>query len=289
MNFSLNFRKDLLINTPDLPCCIESFLVAYSTGKPENPDIRIKKYFRAQFKKLVEKNPGKYAIKWKGCRAEIQNFDLLKAREKFVKRVNRLSAGSSSTHCLIAFMHGLIFGKSYFQNPEVGYHFEIRLKGKWKIAALKKVVRLLKLPFKFYQKKKVMVAYVKSRQKISSILGKLNCFDFSMEMLDIIATKKILGLVNRQVNFETANINRTISAAEQSIEECKQLLNYHDQEIWSDNLRFTAIERVKNPHDSLEKLGKRFNPPLSKSAINHRIRRIKALYRRLFIIKSNKK
>lgn len=156
------------------------------------------------------------------------------------------------------------------------------MRGRWLIAAFKKIVGNFKVKFGQYQNGKDTCFYLKSGRRITKLLNRLGLFERSLELSDLTATRSILSMVNRQVNFETANINRLIGAAEESIRQIRELLDYHDQEIWTENLRQLSMMRLKFPHDSLESLGKHFDPPLSKSAVNHRLRRIKTLYNRLF-------
>jgi DNA-binding protein WhiA len=246
--------------------------------------IRLSKRLGRSFKKFLKKSlPDTEKIEIAGCRfffPEIRPVDL---RRKFVARFQSLSrGGSSSKHCQISFMQGLFFAHGYVQNPGRGYHLEIRLRSRWLVAAFKKNARFLKMRFSYFQKGGYHIFYTKSSRQIIKFLNKLGLFEKALELSDFIATRSLLSMVNRQVNSETGNINRLVSAAEKTIAHIQQLFEYQDQDFWTDTLRETALIRLKFPHDSIEKLGARFQPPLTKSAVNHRLRRINAIYTRLF-------
>jgi DNA-binding protein WhiA len=222
-------------------------------------------------------------VRRKGCRLFIENTDAVELRRKYVERFSRIAPGAKNPkHCQTAFFQGLFLVYGYMQNPGRGYHFEIRLRNKWLIAALKKTARFLKIRLNSTTKTPYRIFYSKSSKRIVQILSRIGLFDRSLELSDFLATRKILSMVNRQVNSETANINRLIQAAEKKILCIEELFSFSEQEFWTESLRQMALARLKYPHDSIEKLGTRFSPPLSKSAVNHRLRRISALHKKLF-------
>lgn len=267
-----------------MQCCRQSFLAAILQGSKSRPFTRSRKGLLKSLRRLLRKSlPESQIVTISGCRVTFPGLQAHELRKKYVERFLRISAGDlSSKHCLISFLQGLFVAYGYVQNPNKGYHLEIRIKGRWLAAALKRTVRFLKLKFSTFKKDQYTVFYTKSSRKIIKFFNKLGVFDQSLELSDFIATRNILSMVNRQVNSETANINRLVTAAERSINHIKQLMECSDQELLTESLRYTAFMRLKFPHDSIEKLGERFDPPLTKSAVNHRLRRINAIYDKLF-------
>ncbi len=282
--YSRRLKKELLQNLVALPCCRESFLAAALSVKRSVCCIRTAPQLVKPLKKrLIQDFMLADSLIVKGCTIRCPELDVLYFRKKYVERFARLSLGSkSSRHCQISFLQGLFFSHGYMQNPAKGYHFELRLRGRWLIAAFIKTARILKIRLSKLQKATYTVFYCKSSKKITRLLATLGLFDKSLELSDFLATRSILSVVNRQVNSETANINRLISAAEKNIIRIQQLLELPQQEFWTHSLRIMALTRLKFPHDSIEKLGSRFEPPLSKSAVNHRLRRINAIYEKVF-------
>lgn len=289
-DYSLGIKREMLAAVSQLPCCRQSFLAGLLSGNNHKSFVRsrrglIKRLVRS-FKKMFGNDQ---RILITGTRLFLPDVSLLELRRKFVDRFNLVAdAETSSSHCQTAFMQGLFIAHGYIQNPGRGYHLEFRLKGRWLPAAFKKTARFLKTRFGSYTKDDYQVFYSKSSRRIIRFLHRLGVFNKALELSDFIATRKILSMVNRQVNSETANINRLVSAAEKSILNIQALIELPEQDFWTENLYETALMRLKYPHDSIEKLGARFTPPLTKSAVNHRLRRINAIHHKIFKIRETK-
>lgn len=284
-DYSLNLKLDImvLVEQHQLPCCRQSFLLGLCCGERLSPYVKARNSLKKPMLSYLQKITGRSgSVRWKNGQIDLKNTDQLVLRQKFVERMARASPTSSVKHCQVAFLQGLFISRGYIQNPSRGYHLEYRLRGRWLLAAFKKITACLKVKFAQYRNGRDVCFYVKSGRRIVRLLNKLGLFEKSLELSDLTATRSILSMVNRQVNFETANINRLIDAAEESIRQIHDLLDYHDQEIWAESLRQLSLMRLKFPHDSLENLGKRFDPPLSKSAVNHRLRRVKSMHARFF-------
>ncbi|PKL49592.1 MAG: DNA-binding protein WhiA [Candidatus Riflebacteria bacterium HGW-Riflebacteria-2] len=278
-------REIFSVARQQLPCCVQSFLAGLLRGSARQPQIKVRRALHRQLQTFLgQVLPPDAAIGSGGTEVMLDtNFDQLVLRQKLVERIKRTEDAVSGKHCQKAFLQGLFISRGYIQNPGQGYHLEFRLPGRWLPAAFKTVCRQLRTRFGEYKTDSgENCFYLKSIRRIIKFLNLLGLFEISLELSDLKATRGLLSMVNRQVNFETANINRLIGAAEESISQIEELLAYDDQEIWTESLRQLAMVRLKYPHDSLEALGQRFEPALSKSAVNHRLRRIKSLHIRLF-------
>ncbi len=95
-----------------------------------------------------------------------------------------------------------------------------------------------------------------------------------MEFEDIRIQKEMRGRVNRLVNCETANLNKTINASIEQIAAIKKLQETGKLQKLDDNLKEIAILRLENPDMSLLELGKKLNEPLGKSGVNYRLKKI---------------
>lgn len=278
-------RRELvgLIRSNRLFCCQQSFLVGLLQGSRLTPFVRARKNLRRRLANCLQALlPESQKVVCRGSKIWLPGLDQLFLREKFVDRMRIVSGASRVNHCHVAFLQGLFVAHGYIQSPNRGYHLEFRLHGSWLAAAFRKVAAGLRLKFCFYQHEQYKSFYLKSGRRIARLLNILGLFDRGLEFTDLLATRNLLSQVNRQVNSETANINRLINAAESSISHIRELLAWEDQEIWTESLHQMAQMRLKYPHDSIESLGKRFEPPLTKSAVNHRLRRIKALHAKVF-------
>ncbi|HNX74925.1 MAG TPA: DNA-binding protein WhiA [Candidatus Rifleibacterium sp.] len=287
VDYAIGIKKELLhaIATNEMQCCRQSFLAGILQGACQKPFVKARIRLRKSLLRcLPNMLPTGQSLEIDGSRILLPGLDQLVLRRKFVDRI-RITSNSesaSASHCLVAFIQAMFIAYGYIQNPDRGYHLEFRLRGKWLIAAFKKITARLRLRFCVYRHEQHQSFYMKSGRRITRLLNLLGLFDRGLEFADLRATRSLLSMVNRQVNSETANINRLIGAAESSINHISELLAHENQEIWTESLHRLAQMRLKFPHDSIEALGRRFEPPLSKSAVNHRLRRIKALHTKIF-------
>jgi len=284
-DYGVNLKREILsVAQLQLPCCLQSFFTGLLRGAAHQPQIKVRRFLHRPLQIFLRQVlPADMTIESGGTEILVErNLDQLLLRKKLVERIRRTGDDASGKHCQRAFLQGLFIARGYIQNPGRGYHLEFRLPGRWLPAVFKAVCRQVHIKFGSYQTDKGYCFYLKSSRRIIKFLNLLGLFEKSLELSDLKATRSLLSMVNRQVNFETANINRLIDAAEESITQIRQLLAFEDQEIWTESLRQLSMMRLKYPHDSLEALGLRFVPPLSKSAVNHRLRRIKSLHARIF-------
>jgi len=282
-DYSLRIKKEMLAAVSQLTCCHQSFLAGLLSGAPEKPFVRTRP---GLIKHLIKKFNFIFGESQKtvftGSTLIMPGLSLISLRQKYVARFKLLAEDSQgSNHCQNSFMQGLFIAHGYVQNPGRGYHLEFRIRGRWLKCAFKKTARFLKMRFSSFEKGRFSIFYCKNSRRIIKILNQLGVFEKALELSDFLATRKLLSMVNRQVNSETGNINRQISAAEKSILQIQQLIELPEQDFWTETLYQTAVIRLKFPHDSLEKLGERFGPPLTKSAVNHRLRRINALFAKI--------
>lgn len=281
--YHLALKRDLLAAPATLPCCCESFLAGITRRRGSSMTVRgprrLRRFLRNGIDAIIPPGVGMEKV---GRDLRIGGMDPTTLRRNTAERLKIQSAGQSGGHCPRAFLRGLFVRSGYMQDPEQGYHLEIVLPGKWAFRLLRFSAGSLRLRFRYCRRRGRIVAYLKSAAQLVRILKLFESFDRALRLEDLIATRQLLGTVNRQVNFETANINKQVAASERQCEQINRLLAHHDQEIWTDALRETALLRVRYPLDSIEVLGQRCTPPLSKSAVNHRLRRIVSLYREIF-------
>ena len=95
-----------------------------------------------------------------------------------------------------------------------------------------------------------------------------------MELENIRILKEMRGSVNRQVNCETANINKTVSAAVKQMEDIIYIRDKAGLDSLPDNLREIAELRLARPEATLKELSEALDPPVGKSGVNHRLRKL---------------
>lgn len=130
-------------------------------------------------------------------------------------------------------------------------------------------------------RKKYFVVYIKEGSQIVDILNVMEAPVALMELENIRILKEMRGSVNRQVNCETANINKTVSAAVKQMEDIIYIRDTAGFDSLPDNLREIAELRLARPEATLKELGEALDPPVGKSGVNHRLRKLGNMAERL--------
>jgi len=125
------------------------------------------------------------------------------------------------------------------------------------------------------------VVYLKGSEHVADLLTFLGAGHAAMELIQVRMLKEVRNNVNRKTNFETANIEKTASAAAGQLMALKKIFACGGVSILPEELRPLALLRYQNPDLSLRELGQSLDPPLSRSGVNHRLRRIVELADRL--------
>ena len=283
--YQARLKRELLEGKFSQSCCRNAFLLGLSVSRKSNACLGIPSSIREQTlldRMLGHSLPRNLRVEnWPGTPTFDLGFRKL-VWGRFTRALSDHVRGIGSLHCLKSYLKGIFVRAGYLQDPQSGYHLEIRLRGRNRMKLFRLVAKALRLQFRFFSQLGKAVAYMKGRRRIIRFLHAIEAFHQTMEFEDLVATRNMLELVNRQVNFETANINRSVSAAERQIDKLRRLLTEAEPGVLSDALIDSARARIRFPEDPIGKLGKRFHPPLSKSAMNHRLRRLMDLYRKIF-------
>ena len=116
--------------------------------------------------------------------------------------------------------------------------------------------------------------YLKEANNITDVLVMMGAMKAQMELVNIMILKGISNDINRKVNCETANLNKTIEAAVKQTNDIMFIRDTIGLESLNDNLRNIAYLRLDNPDVNLKDLGEMLDPPVGKSGVNHRLRKI---------------
>ena len=127
---------------------------------------------------------------------------------------------------------------------------------------------------KTVQRKKSYVVYLKEGSQIVDILNIMEAHVALMELENVRILKEMRNSVNRKVNCETANINKTVSAAVKQVEDITYLRDTIGFEKLSEGLEEIALARLAYPEATLKELGELLSPPVGKSGVNHRLRKL---------------
>lgn len=176
--------------------------------------------------------------------------------------------------CKRAFLRGAFLAAGSISDPEKFYHFEIVCTTEAKAEQLKALICSFEIDAKIVLRKKYYVVYVKEGAMIVDALNVMEAYVSLMKLENIRILKDMRNSVNRKVNCETANINKTVSAAVRQLEDIRYIRSAAGLESLPEGLCEMAQLRLDHPEASLKELGMMLNPPVGKSGVNHRLRKI---------------
>ena len=178
------------------------------------------------------------------------------------------------TCCRRAFIRGAFLAAGSMSNPEKSYHIEIVCTAMKKAEQLQNIINSFGLDAKVVVRKKTYVAYLKEGSQIVDLLNIMEAPVTLMEMENIRILKEMRNSVNRKVNCETANINKTVSAAMKQVNDIRYIRDTIGLKELPEGLREIAELRQEYPNETLKELGDLLSTPLGKSGVNHRLRKL---------------
>ena len=176
--------------------------------------------------------------------------------------------------CLKAIIKGLFLGSGSINNPENKYHLEIVLNQEKNLEDSIKILEKLRIRSKKMTIKNKYSIYIKEGEEISKFLALIGANKAVMRFEEIRVKKEMKGKVNRLVNCETANLNKTLNASIEQIAAIKKLQKTGEFNKLNANLKEIAKLRLENPDMSLTDLGKILKEPIGKSGVNYRLKKI---------------
>lgn len=176
--------------------------------------------------------------------------------------------------CKRAFIRGAFLAAGSISAPEKSYHFEIVCETEAKAGQLSEIIKTFEIESKIVERKKHFVVYIKEGAAIVDILNVMQAHVSLMDLENVRILKEMRNSVNRKVNCETANLNKTVSASVKQVEDIRYIEKTIGLGAIPEVLEEAARIRLKYPDMSLKELGEHMVPPLGKSGVNHRLKRI---------------
>ncbi len=173
-----------------------------------------------------------------------------------------------------AIIRGTFMGAGSINNPEREYHLEIEVTNEQNMNIVLKLLLEFGIKAKYMEAKNKYYIYLKEGEEISKFLALIGAAKAVMKFEDIRIQKEMRGKVNRLVNCETANLNKTINASIEQIAAIRKLQENGEFKKLDDNLKEIALLRLENPDMPLIELGKKLKVPIGKSGVNYRLRKI---------------
>lgn len=171
-------------------------------------------------------------------------------------------------------IRGVYLGSGSINNPEKKYHLEMGFSNQKDAEKIKEHLRFFDIKANIIEKNNQYVIYLKDGEEISKFLALLGANKSVLKFEDIRVKREMNNKINRIVNCETANLNKTINASIEQIEAIRKLKNNGKFEKIDKTLKEIAELRLENPNASLIELGKMLEKPVGKSGVNYRLKKI---------------
>lgn len=181
--------------------------------------------------------------------------------------------------CASAYLRGVFLGSGFISNPRGDFHFELTVESQTMANDIVELLATKDIHAKIVERRNTYTVYLKSGAAISSFLAFVGAHQGALKMENERVIKSVRNDVNRRVNAEIANQAKTAEASVEQVAAIRTLLDHRDIKSLPRGLQEYIQLRVRYPEATLKELGERANPPLSKSAIYHRVRRIEQMAR----------
>ena len=240
----------------------------------ERLPVLFKKAFKLSFDQLPEPGEGKGAFLIEDpakLRAVFDAFDL--DQDASVSLHINLAL-LEEEHCRAAFLRGAFLAGGSVTDPMKGYHLELATSHYHVGRELPALLREAGFEPKETQRKGNRVVYFKQSHHIEDFLTYLGAPVAAMAVMNAKLERDLQGRVNRQVNCDSANLDKTVAAAREQLAAIQRLRELGRLDSLPDKLQEAARLRMDHPELNLAQLGALCDPAVSKSALNHRMRKL---------------
>lgn len=183
--------------------------------------------------------------------------------------------------CKRAYLRGAFLSIGTVSDPEKSYHLEYACQKEEDAERILMLLKSFGIEAKIFNRKNTHVVYIKDSSQIVETLNVMEAHVALMDFENMRILKEMRNSVNRKVNCETANINKTVSAAQKQIDEINAIMETADYKGLPDSLKEIAELRIEYPEASLTELGELCNPKVGKSGVNHRLRKLSEMATRI--------
>ncbi|MDQ0298305.1 DNA-binding protein WhiA [Salibacterium salarium] len=274
MNGSISFSNGQLL----LDVSTENAAIArriYKLIKRVYKDIVVELMVR---KKMRLKKNNVYIVRiTQEARELLSDLSIMKDGFRFIRSISTDILEDNC--CKRAYLRGAFLAGGSVNHPETSsYHLEIFSLYEEHNKALRELLHEFDLSSKSLERKKGFILYIKESEKITEFLNVIGAHQALLYFEDVRIMKDMRNSVNRLVNCETANLNKTVGAALRQVENIQIVDNEIGLEQLPDKVREMAELRVKHQDVTLKELGEMVpSGPVSKSGVNHRLRKINQL------------
>ena len=197
---------------------------------------------------------------------------IFKAKE--LEKLDKINLKDVSQEEAKWIIRGAYLGGGSINNPENKYHLELSIAKKEDTEEIINMLKWFDIKSNIIKKKKGYSIYLKEGEEISKFLALLGAHKSVIKFEEIRVQREMNNKINRIVNCETANLNKTINASIEQIEAIRKLKKSKKFSQLEESLKEIANVRLENPNLSLVELGKKLKEPLGKSGVNYRLKKI---------------
>jgi cell division protein WhiA len=300
VSFSFNVREEISRNTPERQCCREAMLAgilfsSYSRKEQKEKLVEITTGLSRGARliyKLIKETAGE-SVHWETNREKFllkRNVyhifipDTPEMREYATRwgvadKLHKKNIRKAC--CRRAFLAGSFLASGSVNSPDGRYHFEIVQKESDISRILVQILARMEITAKITRRRGKHVVYVKKADEIANILNILGAHTALLKFEEVRVIKETKKEVRRKVNSETSNMDKRARAATRQIHLIHKLREAGILTTLPEFLQVTAELRLQYPESSLQELGERFLPPITKSSVNSRLRRLEAVAKKL--------
>lgn len=179
--------------------------------------------------------------------------------------------------CYRSYLRGSFLGAGSVSNPEGDYHLELTSHNASNAYFILKTMERFDLEARINKRKGRFIVYLKGSEDIVTFLNVIGAYKKLLEFENIRILKDLRNRVNRGVNCETANLNKVVNTGVRQLEAIHAIDRTMGIEKLKPSLKEVARLRQEFPSSSLKELSEMLDPPISKSAINHRLRKLEEI------------
>lgn len=271
-NISINEKNEYFVKiyTENLTVARKYFILIKETFNV-SPEILIRRNLNLKKTKV-------YTVVVRDAEVSLKILEATKLIDEYGEIREEMSLTNNvivrNSCCKRAFIRGAFLAYGSMSDPAKTYHFEIVASTMEKAEQIQDIMRFFDIDAKIVVRKKYYVVYVKEGSQIVDLLNIMEAHVSLMELENVRILKEMRNSINRQVNCETANINKTVTAAAKQIEDIKYIKDTMGLSKLSEGLEEIATLRLEHPDASLKELGAHLSPPIGKSGVNHRLRKL---------------
>ncbi len=176
--------------------------------------------------------------------------------------------------CRKAFLEGAFLGGGSVNDPSKKYHLEFNTKLKLYAEDIIKVLESEGILAKLTQRRGRFTVYIKDYESIAAVLGLIGAGAEALELYNVSVEKEMRNEANRIKNCDIANLDKQAKAASRQLAAINKIEKTIGLKALSDVLKEMAEIRKEYPDDAISELGEKLNPPIGKSGVNHRLKRL---------------